>query len=139
MGDQLGRQVRTRRCQGRRFDDRGDLLPELLVRHPDHSRVRDRRMGDQDVLDLTRVDVDPAGDDQIGPPVDEPDIAVVVDTADVADRGPAACVVRLGRLVRGMVIAELPADLGPQDAGLAGREFLAVLAQDMGDADDRSP
>src|SRR5437868_5570138 len=50
----------------RPMDDEGDdALPPLVVRDADHRRFGNGRIGEQDPLDLARVDVVAAGDDDV--------------------------------------------------------------------------
>lgn len=67
-----------------RFDERDGALPPVLVRDADDDDVADRRMLQQGRLDLGRVDVHPAGDDQIGAAVAHVEPAVLVEVAEVA-------------------------------------------------------
>src|ERR1700751_5121074 len=75
----------------------------LLAEHPiglaDDRSLEHPGMGVQDILDLLRVDVLPAPDDQVLDPVDQGEVAVVVEPADVAGVQPSAAQ-RLGRLLR---------------------------------------
>ena len=73
----------VRRGRGARLerDRRAHLLAERVVRDPDHGRLGDRRMLVQDLLDLPRVDVVPAADDQLLLAVHDEEVAVLVDPA----------------------------------------------------------
>src|SRR5574341_394009 len=45
--------------------DRVHGLAPVVVRDAEHRRLHDRRVPDEDLVDLARVDVDPAGDDRV--------------------------------------------------------------------------
>ena len=85
--DELVGQLRRRRrrpaCELDRGDD--DLAP-LVVGHADDTGVADRRVPEQHRLDLGRIDVHAAADDEVGAAVGEEEVAVLVDVADVAER-----------------------------------------------------
>ena len=77
----------SRRLDARlRLDDGHHDLAPLVVGHADHADVADRGMAEQHRLDLGRIDVHAAGDDEVGAAVGEEEVAVVVDVADVAER-----------------------------------------------------
>ena len=78
------------------LDEGGDRLPHLRVGHADDRDIVDRRVQREHVLGLLRVDVDPAGDDRERLAVGEEQEAVLVEVADVAERGPAGMVRVLG-------------------------------------------
>ena len=63
-----------------------ELLAEVRDRHPEHRDVLDVRVREQDPLDLGRIDVHPAGDDQVGGAIGDVDVAVVIDPADLTER-----------------------------------------------------
>ncbi len=66
----------------RRPDHRGaDAVSPVVVRYAEHRDVLDPRVLAQRVLDLERVDVHAAGDDQVGAPAVEVEVALVVDAA----------------------------------------------------------
>src|SRR6478736_7932299 len=98
------------------------LLAEYPIWLPDDRSLEHPGMGVEDVLDLLRVDVLPAPDDQVLDPVDQGEVAVVVEPADVAGVQPSAAQ-RLGRLLP-------PAEVAAHDvraaddhlAGLPGRQ-----------------
>ena len=75
---------------GAELHDRLDLLAELPVRHADDRDVEHVGMLDEHVLDLDAVHVLAAADDHVLGPVDEVQVAVVVEVADVAAAEPAA-------------------------------------------------
>src|SRR5580692_10332653 len=66
------------------FDQRDDTLSPFVVRNADHDGVRDRLVLQQFCLDLSRVNVHPARDDQVGTAVAQVYPAIVVQVADVA-------------------------------------------------------
>ena len=83
--------------------DRGaHLLAELVVRHADDGRLLDRRVLVEHLLDLARVDVVAAADDQVLLAVDDEEVAVLVHLGHVAGAEPAVVGDRLlGGLRRG--------------------------------------
>src|SRR6476646_2765745 len=100
----------------------------LLAEHPiwlaDDRSLEHPGMGVEGVFDLLRVDVLPAPDDQVLDPVDQGEVAAVVEPADVAGVQPSAAQ-RLGRLLRPTEVAA-PA-VRPADDHLAGRPTLPAL------------
>src|SRR6185437_6527703 len=68
---------------------RADLLAEVVVRDPDHGHLGHRRVLVQDFLDLARVDVVAAPDDQVLFAVDDVEVAVFVDPGQVPAAEPA--------------------------------------------------
>src|SRR5207237_5064837 len=72
-----------------RLDDGVHPAAPLVVPHADDDDVRDLGVVHQGDLDLGRVDVGAAGDDQVDAPVDEVEETVFVEIADVADRAQA--------------------------------------------------
>ena len=81
----------------RAHDDGDDALAPLLVGHPDHRGLGDRRVLEQDVLDLGGGDVLAAADDRVvGAALDE-QVALVVEPAAVAGGEPAVGVERRRR------------------------------------------
>src|SRR5580700_12089765 len=76
---------------GTRFErHRGaDLLAQGGVRQADHGGLRDRGMLVEHLLDLSRVDVVAAADDQVLFPVHDVEVAVGVDAGQVAAVEPA--------------------------------------------------
>ena len=77
------------RVPGRGDDECGDLLAEPGVGHADHRRLEHVRVLVQRLLHLARVHVVAAADDHLLLAVDEKQVAVVVDVADVAGGEPA--------------------------------------------------
>src|SRR5665811_306526 len=65
------------------------LLAALLIRYANNGHLRHGRMPHQDLLDLARVDVETAPDDQVLLPVDNRDEPVGVLLPDVAAAEPA--------------------------------------------------
>ena len=105
------------------------LLAPLLVGDPEHGDVGHRRVLDERLLDLGRVDVHAARDDHVGGPVGEEHEAVLVDVADVAHReGAGRKVGGVGLLLGLVVLEDLVGDqvVGVERADLARREALAV-------------
>ncbi len=113
-GDQLG--GRDLAVAGDGGDDR---LAPALVGQPEDGHLADGRVAHEDLLDLDRVDVLAAGDDHVLLAVDERDVAVLVDLAEVAGVEPAAAE-RLGRRLRQHPV--------PGEDVLAAHEQLADLA-----------
>jgi hypothetical protein len=66
--------------------DRADLLALHLVGEPDHRHLGDARMAGHHLLDLPRVHVETAADDQILLAVDDREEPVGVLAAQVSDR-----------------------------------------------------
>ena len=66
------------------------LLAEDRIGLPDDRGLEQRGVGVEDVLDLLRVDVLPAPDDQVLDPVDQGEITVVIEPADIPGVQPAA-------------------------------------------------
>src|SRR5207249_3604251 len=73
-----------------------DLFAEPLVRPADDARHHDRRMLEQDVLHIAREDVEATADDEVLLPVQHVQVAVGVETADIAGVQPAAAQGRRG-------------------------------------------
>ena len=97
VGDVRRTRPRSSDAPGRTTHDGADLLAESLVGHAD-----DRGLGHVGVLvergfDLGRVDVLAAADDDVLQPVDDVEVAVGVEAAEVAGVEPAVGE-RLGRL-----------------------------------------
>src|SRR3954470_14046828 len=101
---------------GERNDDGADLLAELLVRYADHRRLGHPRMSLETVLDLDRVDVLAAAQDEVGAPggqVEKP----VPELPKVAAVQPSAAV---DDGTRRLVVAPVAEhDEWPADADLA--------------------
>src|SRR5205823_3184794 len=75
---------------GARGDDHGHYrLAPAFVGHAEHRRLRDALEPVDDLLDLLRVDVEAAGDDQILLPTRDGEVALLVDDAEVAGVQPA--------------------------------------------------
>ena len=99
-----------------------DPLAPLLVGQPDHRAVAHRGVLHQRLLDLGRVDVEAAGDDHVLQAVDDEQVALVVEVADVAGVVPAEARGRGGRL-RVLVVAGHHERAAHDDlAALAGRQ-----------------
>ncbi len=86
---QLDQLLRRHRSGVAKRDERHRFLAEDGVRASDDCGFQDRRMGVEDVLDLLRVDVLTTADDHVLDPVDEDEVAVGVEVADVAGVQPA--------------------------------------------------
>src|SRR6266487_1737039 len=125
--DQLlpaGARPRTQRHEG------DHLLAVERVRPADDPRHRHGRVRDQRLLDVPGEDVEPAADDQVLLAVDHPQVAVLVEVADVAGMQPAAAQRLRGRLRR-VPVAEHHAGGAAADlAALAEGDLAVVLVQD---------
>src|ERR1700677_5382595 len=82
----------------------GDLLAQGRVRQPDDGGLGDRRVLVEDLLDLARVHVVAAADDQVLLPVDDVEVAAGVDPGQVAGVEPAVAD-RLGGGLRALPVA----------------------------------
>src|SRR3989442_1188603 len=80
----------ARRGAGCEHDEREGRLDPARVGHPDDRSVRDVGMLEQRALDLRRVDVLAAGDDQVLLAVDDVEVSLVVAPREVAAVEPAA-------------------------------------------------
>ena len=87
VGDQLGA---VSEAPGPQRDDGHDLLAEPLVGNADDGGLGDRRVGVQHVLDLARVHVVPAADDELLLAADDEQEPVLVEIAEVTGVEPAA-------------------------------------------------
>src|SRR3954463_13959614 len=90
--DERAQVPRRRPGPGLERDRRPDLLAEGLVRDADHRRLADVRVLVDDLLDLARVDVEAAADDDVLLAVDDVVVAIVVDARDVAGAKPAVAI-----------------------------------------------
>ena len=70
------------------------MLAVDWIWHAYHSDIAYRRMYSKDVFDLKWVDVDTPGDDQVGAPVTDVQIAIRIDVTEVAVCAPAMVVDR---------------------------------------------
>ena len=105
---------RARRRRG--LHERRDRLAHVGVGHADDRDVQHGRVQREHVLDLLRVDVHPAGDDHERAPVGQEQVAVLVDVADVAERGPVGVL----RVLRGR--ASSPGRCGSRTAACVALE-----------------
>src|SRR5690606_6509205 len=69
---------------GFRYQHRDDALAEVRMRHADHGAFENPGLLVENELDLLRVDIVTAGDDEVLRPADDRDIAILVDHADVS-------------------------------------------------------
>ena len=101
-----------------------DLFAEPVIGDRERGTARHRRMPHRQILDLRRVDVVAAADDQILLTADDLQIAVRVEAAEIAAHEPARAIERLfGRLLV-VEIAEGQARAAAADlADLAGRHL----------------
>ena len=72
-------------------DEGGDRLAPDVVGNPTTATWAHARVRGEHVLDLARIDVVAAGDDHVGGAVDQSEIALLVEAADVAGRCFANC------------------------------------------------
>src|SRR5712691_6622052 len=121
-------------------DDGVDFLAADLVGAADDRCRLDAGVFEQDVLDLARVDVLAAANDHVLLSVDEEEVAVLVDVADVSRVEPPAAEGFRGR-VRVPEVADH--DVGPAEAdlaSLAGSDLVPLVAENCDLlAADRSP
>ena len=92
---------------GRRTTNALTVWPVYGCGHAQRRRLDDRRVRGQHQLDLVRIDVEPADEDQLAEPVDEEQVAVLVGVGDVAGRPPAVGVGRAGA-VGPVAVEEVP-------------------------------
>src|SRR5437016_482242 len=79
-----------RRVRASLQDDEGfDGLAAIRVRNPDRRRLRDRRVHEQDLLNLSRIDVVAGTQDQVLLAVYDGEISVLVHLRDVAGQEPS--------------------------------------------------
>ena len=104
------------------LDDRLDLLAHLGLGDAEDGDVGHGGVQHQDVLDLLGVDVDAARHDHEQLAVGQIEVALVVEVADVPQRGPALVVEGLARLLGVVVVLE------GGGAGAAAEVDDAVLA-----------
>src|SRR5918995_3404441 len=69
---------------------RDDLLAAGRILPPDHRRTLDRRVLEERLLDVAWKNVEAAADDQVLLAVDDVEVAVLVDSPEVARVQPAA-------------------------------------------------
>ena len=103
-------------------DRRADLLAQLGVRDAEDGRLAYGRMLVEHLLDLARIDVVAAADDQVLLAVDDEEVAVLVDPCHVARDEPAVVGDRLGGRVGPLPVAVhhvVPTDLDLADLALS--------------------
>src|SRR5450432_3160914 len=111
-----------------KLEDGVDALSEFSIGQADDDTGAHVRMRHHRGLDLGRVDIGAAAQDDVGEPIAKIEIAVGVEPADVAKRFPAVgTAFWLGAEI---VIGATGAVVGEEIdfAGLAGRDVIAVLA-----------
>ena len=94
-------------------------------------------MCDEHVFDLLRVDVHAAADDHVSLAVGQVQVAVLVEVADIAERGPATGQLGIGRLLGSLVVLECAAAGEVHAADLAGAEVIAIVVADVQATDPR--
>ncbi len=75
---------------GVRHDYGDDLLSERLVGDAERDRLEDRRVSQEHVLELARVDAVSAPEDHILLAIDQEEVAVLVQVAHVPGREPTS-------------------------------------------------
>src|SRR6266566_2311228 len=116
-------------------DDHGhDFLAEPLVGHADDGGLGHGRVGVQHVLDLARVHVVPAADDELLLPADDEQEPVLVEVAEVAGVQPGAGEGLGGRLRPVQVPLHHVHAAGDDLAHVlgAGRQRTALVVPDLG-------
>ena len=113
-----------------KFEDRVDALAEFRIGQADHDAGAHFWMRQYRGLDFGRIDIGAAAQDHVGKPVAEIEIAVGIEPADVAERFPA--IGAAFRFSAEIMIGAAGAVIGQEVdfAGLAGRDVVAVLADD---------
>src|ERR1035437_5554886 len=122
------------------IDHGAHLLTALRIRYADHRHLRDRRVPHQDLLDLTRVDVETTPDDQVLLPGHDRDEPVGVLLSDVAGAEPAVDDRLRGRLrvveVTGEHVVAADHDLAEP---AVGEQLDPVVEGLVGDLDLHAP
>src|ERR1700730_17671159 len=88
--DQVLYQIGVGLDAGQYLDHGLYFFAEILVRNTKYCRIRDLGMGDEQVLALLWIDVDPARNDHEGGTIGQIEKYVVVDIAHIADRAHGA-------------------------------------------------
>ena len=102
-------------------DERDDALAPAVVGRADDRDLAHARVAREHVLDLERVDVLAARDDHVVDPADDPEVAVLVEPAEVAGEVPAVAErLRVG-------VGPVPV-AGERLVGVEVAEDLALLA-----------
>src|SRR3954470_2234093 len=70
-------------------EDSGDSLTPPLVRGAHDHDLVDLRKGFDHLLDLGRIDIESAGDDEVALPVDDIQVSVLLSIADVSGAEPS--------------------------------------------------
>jgi hypothetical protein len=119
-------------------DNRGaDPLAESRIGDADRRRLQHLRVLIQHLFDLARIDVGTAADDQLLLAVDDLQIAVTVEHADIAGGEPAVGAEAAGIDLGVLVVADRHRGaIGQNLAGRAGRQVTPILI-DHADADLR--
>ena len=80
---------------------------ELCIRDAEYCCVLHCWMGEQDVLNFSRINIHPTGDDHMGRTICQVEIPLLVQVSDVSQRRPAAIIVRTGSFQRVLEVLEL--------------------------------
>ena len=132
VGEEVGHRVSDRLRVGRfiQFENCVHALSKLWIRQADYDAGAHLWMRAYCGLHLGRIDVGAAAQDHVGEPIAEIEIAVGIEPADVAERFPAVrTALRLGAEI--VIGAAGPVGGKKIDlAGLAGRDVIAIGADD---------
>ena len=112
-------------------DDRVHRLDPALVGHAEDRDLEHRGVRSEGILDLERVHVLAAGDDHVLGSIEQVEVVLVVDVADVTRAVPAVDERRLGRL---RVLPVADHHVRPSDDDLAGDARRARVAVGVDDA-----
>ena len=120
----------VRSLPGLQHDDRLHLLAVRLVRHADDRDLGDGLVGHQHFFQLARVDIESAADDHVLQPVDDVEVALLVQAADVARVEPPVAD-RFSRRFGPLVVALHDVVAADDDlAALADGQAIVLLVDD---------
>jgi hypothetical protein len=120
----------SRLTAGARLHHRQHRLAELVVRHAEHRDVGDRGVSREHALDLGRVDVGAARDDEVGAAVGDEQIPLVVETTEVPGREEAVPKRRHVAPGRSPVVEVEARAAHVDQADVASRTLVSVLVHD---------
>src|ERR1700737_1642173 len=128
--DQVVYQIGVGLDAGQYLDHGLYFFAEILVRNTKYCRIRDLGMGDEQVLALLWIDVDPARNDHEGGTIGQIEKSLVLNLAHIADRAHGAVLrSRLPGLRRFVEVFERRRGLEPKRARRFLRAGLHVLVQ----------
>ena len=78
-----------------KVDDSLDFFAPVFIGHANDSRIGDIRVADQHFIDLDRVDVHTARNDQLSRAPGEEQVAIGIETAHIAEREPVTAIARV--------------------------------------------